>query len=409
MSIPRTIPVFFFSLIIVACLFVPSLYAAEFLYGLDVLQRSGFRELDGKRVGLITNAAGVSVSGQAGYRVLLNGGVDVRFIMAPEHGFSVQAAAGEQVGDRSIGDSLRVYSLYGASRRPDRKRLEEIDVMLFDLQDVGARCYTYISTMRYAMEACQKAGVSFMVLDRPNPVSPVPADGFMLDPDYVSFVGAVPVPFIHAMTVGEIARLLKKCCYPDIDLHVVRMQGYSRGLFADEYRGFRFVSPSPNIRNLETALVYPATVFLEAANISEGRGTVAPFMQFGAPYIARPDRLKLLLDAQRLPGVSFRTVRFKPVSGKFKGVECRGLRMNVTDRYVFEPFRTGVAILAVLQKSYPDSLRLDEKGDFFDKLAGTPLLRRMLTSEHSVEEILAASRLQVHAFEQRYPDRFIYR
>ncbi|WP_237073423.1 exo-beta-N-acetylmuramidase NamZ family protein [Prosthecochloris sp. GSB1] len=373
-----------------------------------MLQRSGFRELEGKRVGLITNAAGINVSGQAGYRVLRKGGVDLRFIMAPEHGFSVTAAAGEPVGDRSIGDSLKVYSLYGASRRPDRKQLDGIDVMLFDLQDVGARCYTYISTMRYAMEACEKAGVSFMVLDRPNPVSPVPADGFMLDPDYASFVGAVPVPFLHAMTVGEIALLLKKCCYQGIDLRVVRMQGYSRSAFADEYRGFRFVSPSPNIRNLETALVYPATVFLEAANISEGRGTEAPFMQFGAPYIVS-DRLKRLLEAERLPGVSFRTVRFTPASGKFRGIECRGLKMDVTDRYVFEPFRTGVAILAVLQKSYPDSLRLDEKGDFFDKLAGTPLLRRMLTSERSVEEILAASRVQVHAFEQRHPDRFIYR
>ncbi len=383
------------------------LLAADFLYGIDVLQRSGFSGLERKNVGLITNAAGVDVEGRPNYRILLQNGVKLRFLMSPEHGFAIGAEAGETVGDRSLDEGLTVYSLYGATKKPDRKLLDAIDILLFDLQDIGARCYTYISTMREAMEACEEAGVAFMVLDRPNPISPIPAEGFMLDPGYSSFVGSVPVPFLHSMTVGEIAVFLKKRYFPGIDLRVVGMEGYSRKRFADEFAGFRFVPPSPNIRDPETALVYPSTVFFEAANVSEGRGTGAPFRQFGAPYID-PARLKNELESARLPGVAFTEVEFVPESGRFKGLACKGLRVNVTDRYVFEPFRTGVTLLVALQKLYPRLLGLDENGDFFDKLAGTPLLRKMVVSERTVEEILAASRLQVHAFEQENPDRFLY-
>lgn len=384
-----------------------TLRAADFLYGVDVLERSGFRSLENKKVGLITNTAGVGVSGEPGYMMLLRNRIDLRFLMSPEHGFSASAGAGKIVKDSLLTDDLKIYSLYGSRKKPGRKLLESVDVLLFDLQDIGARCYTYISTMRYAMEACNEAGVSFMVLDRPNPLAPVPADGFMLDPDYMSFVGMVPVPFIHAMTTGEIARFLKERYYPGLDLEVVRMKGYSPHSFPDEYSTARFIPPSPNIRDLETVLVYPATVFLEATNVSEGRGTALPFKQFGAPFI-NAGFLKKELDAFRLPGVSFKAVRFIPSSSKFKGLQCSGVQLTVTDRVVFEPFRTGVAIMLVLQKLYPELFDLNTRGEFFDRLAGSPLFRKMVLSGRSLEEILAASRLQVHAFEQSNPGRFMY-
>ena len=382
--------------------------AQPLLYGIDVLDGDRCRDIQGKRVALITNAAGKTVNGEQDYRVLLRHGVDLKYIMAPEHGFRAVAEAGVSVKDEKLGNRLQVYSLYGARKKPDVKLLQTtVDVVVFDLQDIGARCYTYISTMRYAMEACEEAGVSFMVLDRPNPLSPVPAGGFMLDPDYESFVGLVPVPFIHAMTVGEIALFLKERFYPDLRLQIVAMKGYNPQRFLDDYPEVLFVSPSPNIRDLETALVYPATVFLEATNVSEGRGTLFPFRQFGAPFI-NAEFLKKELQAFRLPGVSFETVQFTPSSGKFKVLQCSGVRLKVTDRLVFEPFRTGVAVLLSLQKLYPGLFDLNTNGDFFDKLAGGPLFRKMVLSGRSLEEVLAASRLQVHAFEQAWPDRHIY-
>ena len=385
-----------------------ALRAQPLQYGIDVLDGDRCRELQGKRVALITNTAGTTVKGEPDYRVLLRHGVELKYLMAPEHGFRAVAEAGVSVQDEKLGNQLQVYSLYGARKKPDVEFLKStVDLLVFDLQDVGARCYTYISTMRYAMEACEEAGVSFMVLDRPNPLSPVPASGFMLDPDYLSFVGMVPVPFIHAMTVGEIALFLKKRFYPGLRLQVVAMKGYSRQRFLDDYPGVGFVSPSPNIRNLETALVYPATVFLEATNVSEGRGTSFPFRQFGAPFI-NADFLRKELQNFKLPGVSFRAVRFIPSSGKFRGLQCSGVRLEVTDRLVFEPFRTGIAVLLSLQKLYPALFDLNTKGEFFDKLAGGPLFRKMIVSGRSLEEILAASRLQVHAFEQAWPDRHMY-
>ena len=385
-----------------------TLHAQSLQYGIDVLDADRCRDLQGKRVALITNKAGITVDGEPDYRVFLRHGLDLKYLMAPEHGFHTVVAAGMRVKDEKLDNELEVYSLYGSQKKPDVELLKSsVDVLVFNLQDVGARCYTYISTMRYAMEACQEAGVSFMVLDRPNPLGPVPAGGFMLDPDYVSFVGMVPVPFIHAMTVGEIALFLKKRFYPDLRLQVVAMEGYDRRRFLDDYPEVRFVSPSPNIRGLETVLVYPATVFLEGTNVSEGRGTQFPFRQFGAPFI-NADFLKKELQRFKLPGVSFQAVQFIPSSGKFQGLRCSGVRLEVTDQLVFEPFRTGIAIVLSLQKLYPGLFDLNTNGQFFDKLAGGPLFRKMVLSGRSLEEILAASRLQVHAFEEAYPDRHVY-
>ncbi|MEI7825896.1 MAG: DUF1343 domain-containing protein [Chlorobiaceae bacterium] len=389
-----------FALFIIALsLFAHPALAEPLLCGIDRLEASGFREFSGLRIGLITNVASISRKGEPDYAVMLRRGVKLKFLMAPEHGFSADIEAGKKVGSSLVSDTLPVFSLYGASKKPDIRQLREIDLLVFDLQDVGTRCYTYISTMRNAMEACEEAGIAFMVLDRPNPIIPLHPEGFMVLPGYESFVGAVNIPFVHAMTVGEIAMLLKEQYYKKLDLRVIGMQGYRRDKFADEYAEFSFKSPSPNIRNVDTAIIYPATVFLEATTVSEGRGTDAPFMQFGAPFVKSGD-LADALRRYRLEGVLFNPVEFQPSSGKFKGERCYGLRLSLSNRHTFSPFRTATALLLELQRLYPAEIGLDKRGAFFDQLAGTPLFREMIHKQLPLETIMKESSRQVELSSQ---------
>ena len=381
--------------------------AEPLLCGIDRLEATGFSELSGLKVGLITNVAGVSRKAEPDYAVMLRSGVRLKFIMAPEHGFLADIEAGIGVGGSVVHDTLPVFSLYGTSKKPDIRQLKSIDMLLFDLQDIGARCYTYISTMNSAMQACEAAGIPFMVLDRPNPVIPLSPSGFVLAPGYESFVGAVDIPFIHSMTVGEIATMLKERKYKRLDLRVVSMSGYNRRLFADEYTGFRFISPSPNIRSVETAIVYPATVFLEATTVSEGRGTDAPFEHLGAPFINGRE-LAALLSQYKVPGVLFNAVVFQPASSKFKGERCEGVKLSITDRKKFIPFKTGAAILLALQHLYPEKTALQKENVFFDRLAGTPLFREMICKQVPLDEIMEESRRQIEQFSRTAPVKLLY-
>ena len=410
MSVPKYL-VRIISIILLLLLQAVRVDAASFRYGIDMVASGNgpcsCKELKGKRVGLVTNAAALSVKGEPSWQALVRRGVDLKFIMAPEHGFTLSGGAGERVKDTVIADSIRVYSLYGATQKPDPSLLRKIDVLAFDLQDVGTRCYTYISTMKLAMEACDRAGVTFLVFDRPNPVAPFRSGGFMLEPGQESFVGAAQIPFLHGMTVGEIAMWLQRSRYPRLSLQVVRMQGYSHGKFSDEFDGFRFVPPSPNIRNLETALIYPATVMLEATAVSEGRGTPAPFCTIGAPFVDA-GALKAELDRYGLPGVEFTGTVFTPSESKFAGRRCQGVTIKVVDRKRFEPFMTSTAILLSLQKLYPNELGIERNATFFDRLAGTARYRVMIVNQRPIAEILEAARGPVAAFEAAWPGRFLY-
>lgn len=368
-----------------------------FATGLDRLDREECRSLRGLRVGLITNAAAVTGEGEAGYRMMLRHGVRLGWIMAPEHGFLVDVAAGEQAAGVELSDSLRVHSLYGATRTPDERLLREVDLVVFDLQDVGVRCYTYLSTMKNAMLACRRSGTAFMVLDRPNPISPLGSGGFMLDPGQHSFVGAENVPFVHSLTLGELAFLIGRRHSPDLDLRVVGMRGWRRDRFGDELHGFRFSTPSPNIGDVATAVVYPATVLIEATSLSEGRGTPHPFMQFGAPFVDA-EALARALEGYDLEGVRFSPVSFTPRSSKWEGRLCHGVRLRVTDRHAFDPFRTAVSILHALHSAYPEESGIDASPKFFDRLAGTTALRRMLLSGATPDEILEAARAERERF-----------
>ncbi|MBV5303541.1 MAG: DUF1343 domain-containing protein [Chlorobium sp.] len=386
-----------FVLLLIVSWRTPAAFAEELLCGIDLLDASECQELSGLRVGLISNAMSLSKTGESSYALLLRHGVKLKFLMAPEHGFLADIEAGKKVGGTVVSDTIPVFSLYGASKKPDIRQLRQVDLLLFDLQDIGTRCYTYISTMKNAMEACEQADIAFMVLDRPNPIDPLSQSGFMVTPGYESFVGAVNIPFVHSMTVGEIALLLQKQCYKKLDLKVIQMNGYRHKLFADEYQGFTFKSPSPNISNIETAIIYPATVFLEATNVSEGRGTDAPFLQFGAPFI-KSDKLLDSLRKYNLPGVSFDPVSFTPCSSKFSGEYCYGLKITLTNRRAFDPLRVATALLLELQHLYPEKTGLNKRGDFFDKLAGTPFFRQMITQQSPIDVIMEEGHRQVDLF-----------
>jgi uncharacterized protein YbbC (DUF1343 family) len=375
----------------------PALRAEEFHYGLDVIDADGCALLKDKKVALITNAAAVSRSGEPGYRVLLRHGVDLKFLMAPEHGFALDREAGQKVSDSGILDTLKIHSLYGSSKKPDLSLLKTVDIVVFDLQDAGVRCYTYISTMKLAMEACRDAGVAFMLLDRPNPVVPLPASGFLLEKRFESFVGAAELPFLHAMTTGEIALWLQKQRYPGLALHVVRMRGYHRDRFADELPGYRFRPPSPALRDFRTLVLYPVTVMLEATEVSEGRGTDKPFRMFGAPFINN-DLLLRELARYDLPGVDFGKTVFTPSRGKYSGMVCRGISLKVIDRKRFNPFMTSTAILLSLQKFWPSELGLDRHAVFFDQLAGTDRYRLMIERQSPIGEIVEAASESLEPF-----------
>jgi uncharacterized protein YbbC (DUF1343 family) len=325
--------------------------ARRVLTGLDVLQRDGFRLLAGRRVGLITNQTGLSRRGVSNVKLLVDAAnVKLVKLFSPEHGIEgkLDQAAIDDARDRKTG--LSIVSLYGETRKPTKEMLAGIDTLVFDIQDIGTRFYTYISTMGLAMQAAAECGVRFVVLDRPNPINGLEVAGPMLDAGRESFVGFHPLPVRHGMTVGELAKLFKTELKLDLDLHVVPMEGWRRDAFFDD-TGLGWVNPSPNMRSFTEALLYPGIGLLEATNLSVGRGTDTPFEVIGAPWIDA-DALARGLNASRLPGVRFAPIRFTPTASKFKGEACGGVSIAVTDRETLRPVRTGLEIARQLQAAY---------------------------------------------------------
>jgi len=325
--------------------------------GIDVLERDGFAALAGRRVGLITNHTGIDARGRSTAALLKDAeNVTLVALFSPEHGL-----AGRREG--KIGDAvdeatgLPVRSLYGETRRPTAEMLEGIDTLVFDIQDVGTRFYTYISTMAYAMEAAAEHGLRFVVLDRPNPIAPLGADGPLADRDRLSFTACRPLPLAHGMTVGELARLFVGRFGIACDLRVVTMEGYTHALWFDQ-TGQPWVDPSPNMRNPTQAVLYPAVGLLEMTNLSVGRGTDEPFERLGAPWIDGPE-LARRLNAAALPGLRFVPITFTPDASKYQGEPCGGVHIIVTDRDGVAPARTGLAIAWTLHRLYTR----DFKGD----------------------------------------------
>jgi uncharacterized protein YbbC (DUF1343 family) len=333
----------------------PSVLAA--LNGIDVLKRDGFALLKGKRIGLITNHTGRDRDGNNTID-LLHKAPDVKLValFSPEHG--IRGVMDEKVSD-SVDEKtgLKIYSLYGETRRPTPEMLKEIDTLVYDIQDIGARFYTYISTLGLAMEEAAKQKIKFIVLDRVNPINGVEVEGPLADADKLSFTAHHQIPVRHGMTVGELAQLFNRERAINVDLHVVKVENWRREAWFDE-TGLVWINPSPNMRSLTEATLYPGIGLLETTNLSVGRGTDTPFEVVGAPWI---DGRKLAesLNHARLPGVRFVPLRFTPRSSVHKDAECGGINIIITDRTRFEPITTGLEIASQLLKLYPKDFAFD--------------------------------------------------
>jgi uncharacterized protein YbbC (DUF1343 family)/CubicO group peptidase (beta-lactamase class C family) len=328
--------------------------------GIDVLKEEKFERLRGRRVGLITNHTGRDREGNSTVDLLRQApGVRLVALFSPEHGF--QGAVDEEVAssvDSQTG--LPIYSLYGktkASRRPSPEQLKGVDVLVFDIQDVGARFYTYTTTMAYAMEAAAEQKIDFIVLDRPNPIGGKRVEGPVLDKDRLSFIGYFPMPVRHGMTMGEMARMFNEENHIGARLQVVKLADWRRSLWYDA-TSLPWINPSPNMRSLTEAALYPGVGTLEGTNLSVGRGTDTPFEVVGAPYIDGV-RLATYLNKRAIPGVRFVPIRFTPESSKFKGKACGGINITIIDRAALDSVRVGLEIAAALRKLYPQQWEID--------------------------------------------------
>jgi uncharacterized protein YbbC (DUF1343 family)/CubicO group peptidase (beta-lactamase class C family) len=342
------------------------------LSGIDVLRASGFALLKGKRIGLLTNHTGRARDGATTID-LLHGAKDVKLVrlFSPEHGIRgiLDAAVPSAVDETG----LEIASLYGDTRRPTDAMLQGIDTMVIDLQDIGARFYTYMTTTAYVMEEAAKRKISVVVLDRPNPINGFQIEGPTLDKAALSFVGYFPMPIRHGMTLGELARLFNAENKIAADLTVVPVKNWSRDQWFDA-TGLPWINPSPNMRNLIQATLYPGIGAIEGTNISVGRGTDTPFEQIGAPWI---DGVALAdaLNARSIPGVRFYPVTFTPTSSKYASQECRGVFMVVTDRAALRPVRIGVEIATALHRLYGTKYELEAADKLFGSTEGITRIR----------------------------------
>ena len=371
--------------------------------GLDVLEAQKFAPLRGKHVGLITNHTGVDFNGKSAIDLLARApGVELVALFSPEHG--IAGHADENVAsskDPSTG--LPIYSLYGDQLRPMDEMLKGIDALVFDVQDAGVRFYTYTTTMGYCMEEAAKHGIAFYVLDRPNPINGDVVEGPMLDADKTNFVAYFPLPVRYGLTIGELAQLFNTENHINCELHVIQMKNWHRNYFY-ESTGIRWIPPSPNLRTLKGAILYPGLEILHNAGVSVGRGTEAPFEEFGAPWIDG-EELAEALNARKLAGVRFANQPFVPVSGLYAGKRCGGVGIRVTDRAAVRSMRIGLEIAALLQKKYPEHFDVSKT----ILLLGNDATVQQLKSGTPPEQIISSWTHDLAALDQVRRKYFLYK
>ncbi len=330
---------------------------AQVLTGIDVLERDGFKQLAGLRVGLVTNQTGRDRAGRSTIDVLFKApGMKLAALFSPEHG--IRGLADEKVSDtKDEQTGLPILSLYGESRRPKAEQLKDLDALVYDIQDVGVRFYTYISTLGYVMEEAGKAKLPIFVLDRPNPINGNDVEGPIADADKLSFTAYHTLPVRHGLTVGELARLYNDERHINADLRVIKMEGWRRAMWFDA-TGLVWINPSPNMRSLTEAALYPGIGLLETTNLSVGRGTDTPFEIIGAPWLDG-QKLASYLNARRISGVRFIPVRFSPSSSVYKNEECGGINLVITNRAQFRSVLTGLEIAVALHSLFPADWKVD--------------------------------------------------
>jgi uncharacterized protein YbbC (DUF1343 family) len=374
--------------------------------GSDVLVAKRASLVQGKKIGLVTNHSAVLKDGRHLADALQSiPGTKIRVIFAPEHGFRGDAPDGETVRDGlDPKTGARIISLFGDVKKPTREMLKDVDLIIFDIQDVGARFYTFTSTLFLTMEAAAEYDIPYLVLDRPNPINGLKVEGPVLEKALSSFIGLYEIPVRHGMTVGELARLINGEGWMndgvEAGLEVIPMEGWTRALYFDE-TSLPWIKPSPNIATVETAVVYPGLCFVEGTNLSEGRGTDHPFEMIGAPYI-RGAELAEKLNSCSLAGVRFEPADFTPrdilrvtSDPKYESTPCQGVFLRVTDRQAFEPLRTAVYLLSALKQLYPADFQWrspfrSEAPYYIDLLAGTKSLRQALDGNENPEEIISS-------------------
>ncbi len=388
-------------IVVLACALFCQLAESQVLTGADVLVRSRLALLSGKRVGLVTNQTGRLQNGEFLVDALKARGITVTALFGPEHGVRGSADAGEKVGDiidRRTG--IRVYSLYGTTNKPTAAMLKEVDVLVYDIQDVGVRFYTYISTMYLVMDVAAEHHLPIIVLDRPDPLGGTLVDGPMLEDSLRSFVGMLPIPVVYGLTCGELARMIngERWLHEGVqaDLTVVPMEGWRRSMRWQE-TGIPWVAPSPNIPTPETCYAYPITCYCEATNISEGRGTDAPFETIGAPFVNGDTLASIMNDIS--PNVRWTATRFAPRSSKFNSDSCSGVRLQVNPLQPYEPTKTAVLLLQTLERLYPDDCKVSSRG--LGRLSGTGVFFRCLKEPSLTADALSQWKMESSRFEER--------
>jgi uncharacterized protein YbbC (DUF1343 family) len=373
------------------------------LTGIDVLVRDGFRQLAGKRVAVITNHTGLDRERRRTASLLAKAdGVTLVAIFGPEHGASGTFDQANVPDGKDEETGVPVKSLYGATKRPTPEMLADVDTIVFDIQDIGCRFYTYVSTMLEAMKAAEEHKKAFVVLDRPNPMNGVSLAGPLVDAGAETFVGCHPIPLRHGMTVGELAKMFAADLKLDLDLTVIPCEGWRR-TDAFDATGLEWVNPSPNMRSLTEAFLYPGIGLLEFTNLSVGRGTDTPFEVIGAPWLDG----RVLADAlaaRRIPGVGFVPIRFTPSASKFKGERCGGVNITVTDRAALDPVRVGLEISVALRRLYPKEWQAEKIGTL---LLHRATLDAILASE-GADPVLEQAREGLADFGRRRGAFFLY-
>jgi uncharacterized protein YbbC (DUF1343 family) len=370
-----------------------------------------------KRVGIVTNHTAYNSRGQYITDIFNNmKGVTVTALFGPEHGIRGKAEDGAAIKSENEPDrNIPIYSLYGETKKPTPEMLKNVDVLVFDMQCIGARFYTYIYTMAYAMEAAAEQGITFVVLDRPNPITGIMVEGNILEKEFATFVGLFPIPVRHGMTIGELANMFNEEGWLangiKADLTVIPMKNWHREYWYDE-TGLKFIKPSPNMPNLESATVYPGICLLQGTNVSEGRGTTTPFQLLGAPWIDGKS-FAIQLNALKLPGVYFQDTIFTPIpipgaaeNPKHKNKKCSGVKIKVTNRNHYQPYRTGIFVVKTIFEMYPDSLQWLVHN--FDRHSGSDSIRETIINCGDIDGLITSWQDQLNDFMEKRKKYLIY-
>jgi len=376
--------------------------SVKVLTGIDVLERDNFKPLAGLRLGLVTNHTGRNREGRQTIDVLNKApGVKLVALFSPEHG--IRGVADEKISDsKDEATGLPIYSLYGETRRPKAEQLKELDALVYDIQDIGARFYTYISTLGYILEEAAKVKLPVYVLDRPNPIGGVDVEGPIADSDKLSFISYHTIPTRHGLTVGELAQLFNRQRNIGADVRVIKMEGWRRAMWFDE-TNLMWINPSPNMRSLTEATLYPGVGLLETTNVSVGRGTDTPFEIVGAPWI-QADKLADYLNQRGIPGVRFVPLRFTPKASVFKDEQCGGVNIIITDRVAFRPLVAGIEMALALRNLYPNDWKIDS---YLRLLVNADTLERIKRGENA-RDIVASWNAALQEFRRARAEILLY-